>query len=161
MEAAPGSPFFSTHGVGLEGGWRTSANPRLSSKELILTPTAAPQYRVLAFLSNILLHECGYHVLLFNSRGVGKSSGWPSLTGLTEGRDLEELVQWGLGAVPNVKSLVLIVRAVCCIPRRRRLIVVVRVIHMALLSRPCTPSSLHQSKPHICYSRTPWVQGLS
>ena len=64
------------------------------------------------FLSNILLHECGYHVLLFNSRGVGKSSGWPSFTGLTEGKDLEALVQWGLGAVPNVKSVVLVVRVV-------------------------------------------------
>jgi len=64
--------------------------------------------QVLASLSNVLLHECGYHVLLFNSRGVGRSSGWPSFTGLAEGRDLEELVQWGLGAVPNVKSVVLI-----------------------------------------------------
>jgi len=71
-----------------------------------------PRHRVLAFLSNILLHECGYHVLLFNSRGVGRSSGWPSLTGLTEGKDLEELVQWGLCVVPNVKSVVLVVRAV-------------------------------------------------
>ncbi|KAF9649247.1 alpha/beta-hydrolase [Thelephora ganbajun] len=64
--------------------------------------------QVLVFLSDILLHECGYHVLLFNSRGTGKSSGWPSFTGLTEGKDLEELVQWGLGAVPDVKSVVLI-----------------------------------------------------
>ena len=43
---------------------------------------------------------------------MGGSSGWPSFTGLTEGKDLEELVQWGLGAVPSVKSVVLIVRAV-------------------------------------------------
>jgi len=64
--------------------------------------------QVLAFASNILLCECGYHVLLFNSRGVGKSSGWASFTGLAEGKDLEELVQWGLGAVTNVKSVVLV-----------------------------------------------------
>jgi alpha/beta superfamily hydrolase len=68
--------------------------------------------RVLAFVSNIILNECGYRVLLFNSRGVGKSSGWPSFTGLTEGQNLEELVQWGIGAVANVKSVVLIVRGV-------------------------------------------------
>jgi hypothetical protein len=42
---------------------------------------------------------------------VGKSSGWASFTGLAEGKDLEELVQWGLGAVTNVKSVVLVVRA--------------------------------------------------
>lgn len=41
---------------------------------------------------------------------MGKSSGWASFTGFTEGKDLEELVQWGLGAVTNVKSVVLIVR---------------------------------------------------
>jgi len=64
--------------------------------------------QILGFVSNILLHECGYHVLLFNSRGVGKSSGWSSFTGLTEAKDLEELVQWGLGAVAKVKSVVLI-----------------------------------------------------
>jgi len=51
-------------------------------------------------------------ILLFNSRGVGESSGWPSFTGLTEAKDLEELVQWGLGAVKKVKSVVLIVRAI-------------------------------------------------
>ena len=72
-------------------------------------------HRVLAFVSNILLHECGYHVLLFNSRGVGKSSGWASFTGLAEGKDLEELVQWGLGAVTNVMSVVLMVRAEVCL----------------------------------------------
>ena len=120
----------------------------------------APRHRVLAFLSNVLLHECGYHVLLFNSRGVGKSSGWPSLTGLSEGKDLEELVQWGLGAVPNVKSVVLIVSAVSYLSRRRHLTVAVRGIHMALSSHLCTPSSLHQSKPLIYYSHTPWVRGL-
>jgi len=64
--------------------------------------------QVLAFVSNVLLHECGYHVLLFNSRGVGGSSGWSSFTGLTEAKDLEELVQWGLGVVAEVKSVVLI-----------------------------------------------------
>jgi len=39
---------------------------------------------------------------------VGGSSGWPSFTGLTEGKDLEELVQWGIGAVLGVKSVVLV-----------------------------------------------------
>ena len=43
---------------------------------------------------------------------MGGSSGWSSFTGLTEAKDLEELVQWGLGAVAKVKSVVLIVRAI-------------------------------------------------
>ena len=70
-------------------------------------------------------------------------------------------MQWGLGAVPNVKSVVLIVRTVSYLPRRLCFIVAIRVIHMALSSRLCTPSSSHQSKPLICYSRTPLVPGHS
>lgn len=65
--------------------------------------------RVLSYLADALLENTSYYVLQFNSRGVGKSSGWASFTGLTEGKDLEELVQWALGTVPNVKSLVLLV----------------------------------------------------
>ncbi|KAJ3847317.1 Alpha/Beta hydrolase protein [Lentinula lateritia] len=37
-----------------------------------------------------------YHVFRYNSRGVGGSSGWPSLTGFTEGKDLEAVVDWSL-----------------------------------------------------------------
>lgn len=46
---------------------------------------------------------------------MGKSSGWASFTGLAEGKDLEELVQWGLGAVTSVVSVVLMVRAEVCL----------------------------------------------
>ncbi|KAG8808539.1 hypothetical protein FRB91_004909 [Serendipita sp. 411] len=35
----------------------------------------------------------GYHVCLFNARGVGKSTKWPSFSGLTEVEDLKELVK--------------------------------------------------------------------
>jgi len=58
-------------------------------------------------LKTILLAE-GYHVLRYNSRGVGKSSGWASFTGIQEGKDLEELVQWCLNTIPNVKTLLLL-----------------------------------------------------
>lgn len=64
---------------------------------------------MLSYLAETLLTNNNYHVLRFNSRGVGKSSGWASFTGLSEGKDLEELIQWALGAVANVKSLVLLV----------------------------------------------------
>jgi alpha/beta superfamily hydrolase len=63
---------------------------------------------VLDILAEPLL-ECSYHVLTFNCRGVGKSSGWPSFTGLSEVADLREMVQWALQTVPNVGSLVIIV----------------------------------------------------
>ncbi|KAG8804958.1 hypothetical protein FRC17_005806, partial [Serendipita sp. 399] len=35
----------------------------------------------------------GYHICLFNARGVGKSTKWPSFSGLTEVEDLKELVK--------------------------------------------------------------------
>ncbi|KIP10516.1 hypothetical protein PHLGIDRAFT_65555 [Phlebiopsis gigantea 11061_1 CR5-6] len=61
---------------------------------------------VLHAISSVLL-EAGYTVLRYNSRGVGQSSGWPSLTGLQEANDLQELVQWALGEMPGVRSLVI------------------------------------------------------
>lgn len=61
--------------------------------------------RVLHEVKTILL-GAGYVVLLYNSRGVGKSSGWPSLTGIQEANDLQELVQWALTEVSNVTSVV-------------------------------------------------------
>ncbi|KAJ4474263.1 Alpha/Beta hydrolase protein [Lentinula aciculospora] len=42
------------------------------------------------------LRNTGYHVFRYNSRGTGGSSGWPSLSGFTEGRDLEAVVEWSL-----------------------------------------------------------------
>ncbi|KAI0342679.1 alpha/beta-hydrolase [Trametopsis cervina] len=50
----------------------------------------------------------GYHVLRYNSRGVGKSSGWPSVTGIQEAKDLQELVHWALQKIPSVSSLVIL-----------------------------------------------------
>ncbi|KAJ3819692.1 Alpha/Beta hydrolase protein [Lentinula raphanica] len=46
----------------------------------------------------------GYHVFRYNSRGVGGSSGWPTLTGLTEGKDLEAVVDWSLRYVQGLRS---------------------------------------------------------
>lgn len=54
----------------------------------------------------------GYHVLRYNSRGVGRSSGGPSFTGLQECKDLEELAQWALERIPSVESMVITVRCI-------------------------------------------------
>ncbi|EMD33942.1 hypothetical protein CERSUDRAFT_55817 [Gelatoporia subvermispora B] len=54
------------------------------------------------------LEEKGYHVLRYNSRGVGKSTGWPSLTGSREVQDLRELIQWALDTIPTTTSVVII-----------------------------------------------------
>ena len=62
------------------------------------------------------MREEGFHTLRFNSRGVGSSTGWASFTGTKEGKDLEALVQWALGHVTDVESVVLIVS--CGHPRR-------------------------------------------
>ena len=64
--------------------------------------------RVLQLLTEPLL-ESGYTVLRYNSRGVGKSTGWASFTGYREGEDLKELVQWARSTMGNVASLVIAV----------------------------------------------------
>ncbi|KAF9058292.1 Alpha/Beta hydrolase protein, partial [Rhodocollybia butyracea] len=42
------------------------------------------------------LHAKSFHIFRYNSRGVGGSSGWPSLTGFTESKDLEAVVDWSI-----------------------------------------------------------------
>ncbi|KAG7089697.1 hypothetical protein E1B28_011352 [Marasmius oreades] len=56
------------------------------------------------------LHSRNYHVIRYNSRGVGRSSGWPSLTGVKESEDLKSLVQWALEnpEMFNIRSVVII-----------------------------------------------------
>ncbi|OBZ72500.1 hypothetical protein A0H81_08049 [Grifola frondosa] len=54
------------------------------------------------------LHEHGYYVLRYNSRSVGKSSGWPSMTGAREAQDLRELVRWAADLITSVRSVVVI-----------------------------------------------------
>lgn len=64
--------------------------------------------RVLLSLQDSLLAE-GYRVLRYNSRGVGRSTGWASLTGFSEANDLEALVKWAIDKVGSVQSLVIAV----------------------------------------------------
>lgn len=61
-----------------------------------------------------LLQDKNYYVIRYNSRGVGKSSGWPSLTGKAEGEDLEALVQDFLVEKPEIDSLTVIVSTTSC-----------------------------------------------
>lgn len=49
-----------------------------------------------------VLQEQGYHILRYNSRAVGRSTGWASFTGFDEGRDLEAIVQWVVREVKDV-----------------------------------------------------------
>ena len=50
-----------------------------------------------------------YHVLRYNSRGVGTSTGLASFTGFSEVEDLEAVVQWALDSIPSIRSLVILV----------------------------------------------------
>ena len=47
----------------------------------------------------------------YNSRGVGKSSGWPSFTGFSEAKDLEAVVAWLMQKITNVNTVSIVVRA--------------------------------------------------
>lgn len=51
-------------------------------------------------------------MLRYNARGVGRSSGWKSFTGLQEGEDLRELVQYALKRLGDVRQVAFIVRRV-------------------------------------------------
>ncbi|KAI9066269.1 alpha/beta-hydrolase [Trametes sanguinea] len=62
---------------------------------------------VLDIVTEPLLRR-GYEVLRYNSRGVGKSKGWPSLTGGQEVEDLKELVQWARSSRPSLSKLVIL-----------------------------------------------------
>jgi alpha/beta superfamily hydrolase len=62
----------------------------------------------LSLLVSPLLSE-NYHVFQYNSRGVGKSSGWPSFTGFSEVNDLKEVVNWAMQRISDVRSLVIVV----------------------------------------------------
>ncbi|KAG2157998.1 Alpha/Beta hydrolase protein [Suillus bovinus] len=55
-----------------------------------------------------LLQDKNYYVIRYNSRGVGKSTGWPSLTGKAEGEDLKALVHEVLAEEPKIDSLTII-----------------------------------------------------
>ncbi|KAJ7582251.1 Alpha/Beta hydrolase protein, partial [Mycena floridula] len=50
---------------------------------------------VLDILSEVLLSK-SYHVIRYNTRGSGGSSGWASLSGVEETKDLEGVVRWGV-----------------------------------------------------------------
>lgn len=56
-----------------------------------------------------LLQNKNYNVIRYNSRGVGKSTGWPSLTGKAEGEDLKAIVKEFMAGKPEIDSLTIIV----------------------------------------------------
>ena len=66
---------------------------------------------MLSLLKGVLRAQ-GYHVLRYNSRGVGESTGRASFTGLSEGEDLEAIVQWAVSELgEEVSSVVVCVRS--------------------------------------------------
>ncbi|KAI0367980.1 alpha/beta-hydrolase [Pilatotrama ljubarskyi] len=62
---------------------------------------------VLELVTGPLLDR-GYNVLRYNSRGVGKSKGWPSFTGSQEVEDLRSLLQWAMSKIPGLSDLVIL-----------------------------------------------------
>ncbi|KAF7327831.1 Peptidase-S15 domain-containing protein [Mycena kentingensis (nom. inval.)] len=54
------------------------------------------------------LHAGGFHVLRYNSRGVGKSSGWATFSGMSEAADLGALIAWARNQIGDVTSVVVV-----------------------------------------------------
>lgn len=75
-----------------------------------LVNSRTPMHHRVLLISERAFVRSGYHVLRYNSRGVGNSSGWPSFTGLTEGQDLQDIINWTLEKLKNIGSIVIMVR---------------------------------------------------
>lgn len=85
------------------------------------------------------LRKKGFHTLRFNSRGVGSSTGWASLTGSSEGQDLEAMIQWALSRIANTQSLVLVGYSHgALIASLHPVLLNIRTLHV-LLSYPLSP----------------------
>lgn len=63
---------------------------------------------LLSFVSIFLRRE--YHVIVYNSRGVGNSGGSASWTGFSEAQDLQVVVDLVLREIEAVDEIVLLVR---------------------------------------------------
>ena len=94
-------------------GWEHERPVRLTvaSSPAAGSPLTDSSHRVLQALVHPLTHYLKFHVLRYNARGVGRSSGWKSFTGLQEGEDLRELVQYALKRLGDVRQVAFIVRA--------------------------------------------------
>lgn len=66
---------------------------------------------LLSFLSTFLKRD--YHIILYNSRGVGNSGGSPGWTGLSEAQDLQNVVDMALREIDDVNEIVLLVGSCC------------------------------------------------
>ncbi|KAG8864893.1 hypothetical protein FRB96_003479 [Tulasnella sp. 330] len=63
--------------------------------------------QVLHNLSEVFL-KLDYHVILFNTRGVGESSGRSSFTGIPESQDLRAALGWAVEEIANLHTAVLV-----------------------------------------------------
>ncbi|KAF8318380.1 alpha/beta-hydrolase, partial [Clavulina sp. PMI_390] len=61
---------------------------------------------LLSFLSSFIRRD--YHVITYNSRGVGNSSGSPTWTGFGEAEDLQKVVSLALQEIEEVEEIVLL-----------------------------------------------------
>ena len=62
-----------------------------------------------------LIHQ-KYHVLCYNSRGNGRSTGWTSFTGFKEAEDLKAVVNWSVKQIGDIRSVVILVRSLKPLP---------------------------------------------
>ncbi|KIY63426.1 alpha/beta-hydrolase [Cylindrobasidium torrendii FP15055 ss-10] len=55
-----------------------------------------------------LLDQHRYHSLTYNRRGVGSSTGWPSMSGAPEANDLKALVDWAVGELGPIDHILIV-----------------------------------------------------
>ncbi len=136
---------------------RASVKANLPSRSRLLNERLAhlrwcrQLYSVLVnFVS--LLHDRSFYVITYNGRGVCKSSGRASFTGLQEVKDLEEVVQWALSKLPNIRHVLLLVSilSVVCLPMSHRLIQGYSYGSLITSLHPVLPSPIKTS--HILLS---------
>lgn len=61
--------------------------------------------------------QYGYHVLKYNSRGIGGSTGKPSLDGFAEGQDLKAVVDWATEQIKDIESIIILVESLLNRPK--------------------------------------------
>lgn len=108
--------------------------------------------RVLMSLIEPLVRQ-KYHVVCYNSRGNGRSTGWSSLTGFSEAEDLKAVVNWLISQTSDIRSVVILVSLLkpLLLSILSSFVVPCRGIHTVRSSPRCILSFLPLKRRTFCF----------